>query len=866
MAVIDPGGPVKGVARSLTPTANEFIPIPFKSQSQVLDATFVTQTIPDVPATAGVIALCAVPEALATMEEMGWNVSDFLAFKSLVCGQNHDQSQEWLSMCDIEAVLERHPELGNHGTGDRRVVSEASKPKTHTRYGVEQARKDNVQTYTSITDIKTKFVEAAKEKIKICKARGYPVVFIVCGLTSLQQDVYLGSLEEQWSFTDIRADLGEGLNGVQATFITPSLFSAGWQVNPMFGGRPFPLRAGRNDFLARQFGGLLAKDLVVNYFGWHCPMLDLGKVDMSVRVKLGAKPTPLLADPFLNGLILKIELLLHSRLSGRCTRNPNDHSFSFDIKNDEWSQLITDRRGPKLDQYAKKWDKLPRATGQIQTGLYFLGSAFGGSVASQISHIRFLTEESFLAWPGHWARQFGEDTKKAMERFMKMKDPDLLDCHEMFNILEHRATTSVLGDRIVQYFNLPVPNNQRCRDWDCLEWTKETSKEDQASITKFFGPVLTGVPRPTAPPGMNSNPMSKVQTRLETAITYVRAALGLRWSTSPAISHVAVARIDDFVHEIRTKQAELLAGDPKVYEEILSWLRAIGMPARTAEKAIIEASNPRGVSLLKAPDMIVDDADYEVILDSDEERPASTDNHNITMKQDTSSNRVEVDLQEEDHWEEDTKQLAPSDPIPEPESPVRKPQLEDHWGGDSNLKSSLPVQTQPKETPQAAESASGVDDIGRQQFLAICTQHNITVKEALKYFGEMGRNKLEAETNETRREVSQPVEFVAAVSRPPAENSVVRAQYTGEEIPNGKGKERRQEQSPVMVQDTPRETAKPSDTGVRTPLKVPGVPPHLWGKHRESSPVTPVLTPRTNDGSGPPGSGRQTPPHLRRRG
>ncbi|KAI1261514.1 hypothetical protein F5Y18DRAFT_200156 [Xylariaceae sp. FL1019] len=501
MAAIDSGGPVKGVARSLTPTANEFIPIPFKAQSAVLDATFVSQTIPDFPKPAGVVALCAVPEARATLEEMGWYIALLLAIRSLVCGENHEEAQTWLSMCDIEAIVERHPELGTYGTSNRRVVSEASKTKTYSSKGVEQARKDNIQTCTSIEDIKAKFVEAAKAKINVCKKRCYPVIFIICGLTSIQQDVYLGSLEEQWSFSDIRADIGEDLDSVQAIFITPALFSAGWQVNPMFGGRPFPLRAGRNEFVARQFGGLLAKDLLVNYFGWHCPMLDLSKVDQEVRAEAGAKPTPLLADSTITALMSEIESILHSRLSGGCTRNPEADDFSFDVKNDEWSQLITDRRGPSLAEYENRWDRLPQATGQKPMGLYFLGNVFGGSIASQISHIHFLTEESFLAWPGHWGRQFGEDTKQALDQFLKKTVPSPSDCHEIYNIVAHRAMTSVLGDRIVQYFDLPVPNSQRCRDWDCLKWTKETSRENQASITKLFGTVLTGIPGPTVRPG-----------------------------------------------------------------------------------------------------------------------------------------------------------------------------------------------------------------------------------------------------------------------------------------------------------------------------------------------------------------------------
>ncbi|KAI1307548.1 hypothetical protein F5Y03DRAFT_123572 [Xylaria venustula] len=543
--------PGRGRQPSFTPTAIEFTPKAIETKNEVLQASFVTQTVPDIHKYAGIIGLCTVPEEKAGMNDLGWHIADFLAFRALLCGENHPKAQSWLALCDIPTLVEQNPEAYVHGK-DRRLVGPAVRPDQPQAHGGLVEREDNIQVETSAEDLKEKFVAAVKQKLAVLKKHRYPLLLIFCGLTTLEQDIYFGTLDSdrRYSMRELRKDIGDDINHIEATVITPSLFSAGWLMNTSFG-RPNPrvMCGNRVEFLARQFGGLFGQDLVREFLGWNCPALDETKIDPQIKMK-ERFPGPVRQSDEVKALTSQLKTKIHSCLVGELSSLHMDHSFSFIKINNEWEILIGCREGPpnyqSLDGYERKWNKLPFAqtSASPDVGLPFLGNAFGGTRSSQLNHIRYLIQESYLAWPDHWASNFGQETKKDFERFIAIDYPDDLDCHEIFNALEHRARTSILGDTIVQYFDLPIPNNERCQDWDNTKWKQNLSETDRHSLIKHFGSVLACVPGPNVPPGVNPNPLSKVQRRLESAAGYVRASLTIRLLTSKDSSAIATARIE----------------------------------------------------------------------------------------------------------------------------------------------------------------------------------------------------------------------------------------------------------------------------------------------------------------------------------
>ncbi|KAI0431971.1 hypothetical protein F5Y09DRAFT_354340 [Xylaria sp. FL1042] len=552
MASLSPLNPTSGSRpRSFTPTATEFTPKTIETKREVLKASFVSQAVPNIHKYAAIIGLCAVPGGEAGMDDLGWHIADFLAFRALLCGENHPKAQTWLAMCDIPTLVEANPERYVHGK-ERRLVGSAAKPgKYQTPNGLNE-REDNIQVETSAAALKDKFTQAVKEKLEVLKKHKYPLLLIICGLTSLEQDIYFGNLDTEHCYTmkELRHDIGDDINHIDATIVTPSLFSAGWQMNTSFG-RPncTELRGNRVEFLSRQLGGLFAQDLVRIFFGWNCPALDEAEVDPHIKAR-ERYPGPVSPSDELKALTSQLQIKIQSYLAGELSTYHLDHSFSFDENKDEWKILIGHRdRTPgyqSLKGYERKWNKLPSAQGLPPTDecLAFLGNAFGGNRASQLKHIKYLIEESYLAWPDHWASNFGQETKKDFERFVTTAHPDDLDCHEIFNALEHRARTSILGDTVVEYFDLPMPHNERCRDWNNFKWKQSLSETDRHSLLKHFGTIFACVPGPNVPPGVNPNNLSRLQRRLESGAGYVRASLMIRLLTSKDSSEIVTRRIE----------------------------------------------------------------------------------------------------------------------------------------------------------------------------------------------------------------------------------------------------------------------------------------------------------------------------------
>ncbi|KAI1501869.1 hypothetical protein F5X99DRAFT_188128 [Biscogniauxia marginata] len=526
----------------LAATAREFTPAP-TAVNKVLDASFISQTIPDISAKAGIIGLCAVPQERAGADDLGWHIADFLAFKSLLCGENNPRSQTWLAQCDVASLVKAYPGHYTHGK-DRRVVSGAAESLTYANKGKIIDREDNIQVEPSAEELKAIFIEAINGKAHTAKAFGFPLVIIICSLTSLEQDVFFpGKTNVEFRLTsgELRHVLGDSIDVI---VITPALFSAGWQINPSFcSSEVKDVRVDRTDFLARQFGGIFTKDLVEQFISWKCPILDGIQVNEGVRTR-ERYPGPVMPTDQQQSLIDTLKIKINSYLLGRCSLHHYDHSFHFDKESDDWEKLIRPRAHKQLGEYKKKWESLGVGTApNDNTALPFLGNAFGGTRQSQLRHIKHLIQESFTAWPGYWNMSFGRLTMEDFKKFVKINDS--LTCHEFFNALEHRATLTTFADMMVRYFSLPFPDNVRCRDWDQSQRRTRSSDEQERLLLQPYQEFCKILPAPNLPPGVNLNYLSRIQKRHDTPTFYLTASLGVRFGMAAQQIQAAVDRIKD---------------------------------------------------------------------------------------------------------------------------------------------------------------------------------------------------------------------------------------------------------------------------------------------------------------------------------
>lgn len=485
---------------------------PAAHRGGVGDATFVTRNIPDISPTAGLVALCTVPGNRAGPDDLGWHIADFLAFKTILGGYLHEKAQTWLAHCDIAQVISANPEAYAHGA-DRRIF----RPGKLT---------DDIRVESPAAVLIKEFSTAVAKTADTTKKYKYDLVIIICGPTTIEQDAFFGNADYKPYIrsTDIRIAMGS--DDCSAMVITPALFSAGWQVNPSFcRNAPFYPRVDREHFLAKQFGAIFASSIVDRVTGWNCPMLDLSRVDPTrkdnVRYPGPAKAYPEGAGPRGDpNEKTMLQVTLQRALAARLMQGHSDHSFSFDDNNDDWAKLIRTRKHRTLAEHRHQWEKLPTAhtpVGIIPDQL-FQGNLFGGVKASQLAHIKHLIQDSLTTWQGVWVNEFGTSAKAKFQEFLDNKNPDESDCQEMAYVMEQRSTLLVVGDLLVDHFNLPVPLGKRCRDYDVT--SAHLGKDGLA-----FDKMCQSIPWVNLHPGRNIYKLGKVQAPHQRNAHYVVTAL-----------------------------------------------------------------------------------------------------------------------------------------------------------------------------------------------------------------------------------------------------------------------------------------------------------------------------------------------------
>ncbi|KAI1407785.1 hypothetical protein F5Y13DRAFT_205734 [Hypoxylon sp. FL1857] len=619
-------GPLPSSVLPPTPTANEFTPVDTEINDDVHDASFITHAIPDISRNSGVVGLCTVPAKRAGMNDLGWHLADFLAWKALLCGETHPNAQTWMALCDVAGIVNTNPELYAHGK-DRRLVSSAAAASSYTDSdGNVQHRKDGITVQPSAQKLKVDFVRVLSEKVKVAQAGGYPLVIIICGPTTVEQDIFFGKAEEQHHFgsDSIRHLLGEH---VDAIVITPSLFSAGWQINPFFSGNPAgKVVADRTEFLAKQFGGVFAKEHIQHLLGWKSPFLDWDSVDKNEIT--GTFPGPPMPNAKQEQMFDELQVKIHSALAGRFSTGHGDHSFDFEAENDDWEKLIGPRRHKPLSYYHQKWAALGTGTTAATdlNRLDFLGNSFGGSWMSQVYHIKQLIKQSFVGWPGYWRLLIGQNVKKVLREFLEHLAPDARLCQEMFNVMEHRATTAVLADMTVACFGLPRPYEARCKDWDEIKWTHDTPDVDQRATNQPYAELTRCIPGACVPPRINPSHLNPMQTALQVPATYLSVALCLRYLTSSA-GLEAAKRTSQFFEGIKLRQTQLLLRDSEVRDACTAWLRSINMPIRTLEDALAIVKQAE-IPPVDAPGQQPGEASISTLQDSQSRRAnAFNDDH-----------------------------------------------------------------------------------------------------------------------------------------------------------------------------------------------------------------------------------------------
>ncbi|KAI1212693.1 uncharacterized protein F4807DRAFT_346173 [Annulohypoxylon truncatum] len=596
------GRPQANQPTPLDPKARDFAPASGNDSEPVLDATFFTHTIPDIPPDAHVVGLCTVPRERAGMDQLGYHIADFLAFKYLLHDDAHRGSQDWLAHCDVVSIVNANPNVYVHGK-ERRILLDAE---GIGHQGTSYSHAADLKVQTDRQKLMADFVIACSVKAHLSKQSGTPLVIIVCGPTTVQQDVFFGETDAVHHLKS--ESICHAIGGdVETIMVTPAMFSAGWQVNPSFNISPVEVRANRREFLARQFGGVFTKAHMDYFIGTTCPFFVGDGMDMEeVKEKFS---NPFLLSYQQREILADFKVTLHKYLAGRLSVDLGNHSFNFETELDDWEHLIGPRKYLSLQDYRKKWEKLGVSAQIVDNERFsFLGDAFGGSKKSQLSHLKHLIKESFESWPAYWELPASNDAKTTFKKLLDEQDVHDNFCHEIFSVLEHRATLAILGDITVRCLNIPGPTEERCRDWN--------EKVDFRSVAAPYNEIIDWIPGVHVPPGVNPDSHRAIQQYFDYPVFYLALAVVRQRTRIGGSMHPMTRRIHDFLEGVKHHQIELLCSIPEVEKKCVAWLKAIEMPIRRL------GEDSAAVSQLEAPTQATIE-DSETVLHDPQPQPST---------------------------------------------------------------------------------------------------------------------------------------------------------------------------------------------------------------------------------------------------
>ena len=383
--------------------------------------------------------------------------------------------QSWLSLIDIEQAIEEH-----------------SCTYKHTGKDVTAAKDTNIAVIPQTNQLIDRFIDQIR--IRAVKARYYKTTLVILafGPVTPEQDLCFGLEEDSFINThQLRQAIlaGEEFD-IPVILLTPSVFTSGWAVNPVLCGSSH-FAAKRNvKLISLSCGSVFAADLTHKFTERTTPLLK-----DSERAKIPYDDLmPIYPSNEQRQLRDTLHTSIHQTLIQRVPQLAPGHFFDFSAKHDAW-EVYAPRRGRSLRFWRDKWGPSSIASPVPPAVASSLGSAFGGTVESQVFHVRFLARLEI-----HTSRKdrFNIKTQKTNQLLELSQHPYLGVQHvlkDVFEAIEFRAARISLVSLVAKYLDLPFPNGMKCRFWGEV---MEDGPQRDAWVH------LMGVFSPCAlPPGIN---------------------------------------------------------------------------------------------------------------------------------------------------------------------------------------------------------------------------------------------------------------------------------------------------------------------------------------------------------------------------
>ena len=418
------------MAASAEPTATQSIEVGFDGESlnfksATADISFTIHSMPDIPANAQIIGICALNKEDALPENHGWIVSDLLAFKQLMFKEGNKDAQIWMSTADLATAIRDTEDKHAHVES----IDSSSEPDMNQIKGKDISAATSglpFKVFPSMSKLHLGFIKEVRERAKLAQKNKTALVIFGMGLSNATQDLIIGSSSE--IVTKDRLSRATG-NEVPLILVTPAAFSGGWQINTELGEKHDSVsNAIRKNLIASWCKTTFTPKITSNEFASG----DLGQGGVE-----------------------------------KGSAQPLTHIFNFDPSCDEWEKLWASRVGAPLTYWQRKWNKFPAVEFLRRSDGYgFLGSAFGGTQSSQLAHVRFLVAHELRTCIGDWDKAFSTSTKEFLQDFIDTEDVTEKHCKEVMDLLEARASAMMMADTIRSLLFLPSPQGYDCRNWN----------------------------------------------------------------------------------------------------------------------------------------------------------------------------------------------------------------------------------------------------------------------------------------------------------------------------------------------------------------------------------------------------------------
>ncbi|KAK3694260.1 hypothetical protein B0T22DRAFT_477022 [Podospora appendiculata] len=564
---------------------------PAKICAAATEAGIVVHNPPDFYVGSEYLGVCAVSEEHADQSKYGWQVADFLAWKTLFYGVGDKTAQTWLSTIDITKLLLERPDLNIYPY--EKIVGENNNDLTI------------IDTHNCEYDLK----KHISDRAKIANERENGLVIMFFAPVTPEQDICIDlecGHKSYLTMERIREIIRDSVkhSELPVMVMTPSPFTGGWMCNPALFGHPAsrPTPETKMGMIARSCGTAFANKFIEVCTKRSTPFLtDEQRSELPYEDMMPIRPTELQVTS-----LHQFHEKIHEVMAHRFAPLSKIHQFNMKYGHDHWLTFAERRNLSVLDFWSRRWDKVEGDETQSDDRFEFLGAAFGGRRDSQIFHLQYLATIELQTCPGDWNRPVSYFTKQLLSNFLQTTDPTEKDLKHVYVCIEYRASSMILAQVLAKGLNLPALKNSRCRFWHDVDKDKTSYKKSQvafSNLMNLFDPMALT-------PGERRHEFKSA--RFWRHVRWLSAAIAIKFEneTDADIKHFIAAEVEPLITDIRETQFNILINDPAVERLGHEWLASIGVDTESGSAAILPPALTHQGSLdftesNPAPEMVI---------------------------------------------------------------------------------------------------------------------------------------------------------------------------------------------------------------------------------------------------------------------